>query len=199
MTPPVITSQLLDKRLLQYNGALFVVVILFALSGGFDIPELLKFTPLLLLHLLTQVALRKLKTPSPQVLRVTLGYFLCFFLFLFLKCVIGLFAITEFLILSLILIVAYLGYLWTEHKKHKQGHAPLPHPSSDDPTALALYHLQNGDLDAYFEVLEPIVPANLKPLFSEHKGKFMADKSAWNFHQQLRLFVKEVEQAIQSS
>lgn len=57
----------------------------------------------------------------------------------------------------------------------------------------ALAHLKEANYTGYFEEMDNVVPANLRPLYNELKGKFMAGKQEWNFDQQLRTFAKQAQ------
>lgn len=60
----------------------------------------------------------------------------------------------------------------------------------------ALKYLQNANYSGYFEEMDKVVPVNMQTPYQEHKGKFIADKVAWNFHQILETFAREVDKAL---
>ncbi|MGB0523556.1 MAG: NB-ARC domain-containing protein, partial [Flammeovirgaceae bacterium] len=64
---------------------------------------------------------------------------------------------------------------------------------------IALNFLENGNYVDYFEALDPLVPPQLKTIYAEHKGKFMADQKPFNFFQQLSVFAKEVARYLAES
>jgi hypothetical protein len=63
----------------------------------------------------------------------------------------------------------------------------------------ALKHLEGANYAGFFEEMDKIVPANMQNLYNEHKGKFMAGKQEWNFHQQLEVFAKEVGKTLSNT
>ncbi len=60
----------------------------------------------------------------------------------------------------------------------------------------ALIALQNADYSGYFEEMDKVVPAALQTPYQEHKGKFMAGNYPYNFYQQLEVFAREVDKAL---
>ncbi|MEO1653597.1 MAG: hypothetical protein AAFU64_08635, partial [Bacteroidota bacterium] len=80
-------------------------------------------------------------------------------------------------------------------------YAQIHHPQNLNPMNQesliqeALRHLENANYAGYFEKMEAIrehMPSHLKPIYAQHKGKFMAGQHEWNFNQQLAVFAKEL-------
>lgn len=62
----------------------------------------------------------------------------------------------------------------------------------------ALAHLQKANYAGYFEEMDKIVPASLRPPYQDHKGIFIAGQQPFNFYQQLTVFAKQVEEELES-
>ncbi|MGB0525075.1 MAG: CHAT domain-containing protein [Flammeovirgaceae bacterium] len=62
----------------------------------------------------------------------------------------------------------------------------------------ALKKLQNAKYDGYFEAMDEVVPDSLKPVYQDHKGKFMSGNYPHNFYQMLTTFAKQVNKELES-
>jgi hypothetical protein len=69
-------------------------------------------------------------------------------------------------------------------------------PNPMNPTIQkALSRLDEADRAGFFEIIEPVVPTNLKSTFSQLRGIFISGKAPWDFDQQLRVFAQSIEDA----
>ena len=60
----------------------------------------------------------------------------------------------------------------------------------------AVDNLRSANYAGYFEEIDKIIPFSLMSVYNEHKGKFIAGKTPWNFSQQLEVFTLVVKESL---